>query len=309
MTPTDIANRALQHLGASRIADGALLTEDSKNASEVRACYDSLRRLELRSNFWSFAIRKAVLRPLTTTTKFITFGNYAAGTTYAKNDIVVSAGIVYQSRIASNIGNTPASSPAAWARYTGPDTADTHTTTVSYYAGEFVVASSVLYLSKISDNTDTPPSSNWQAMTTAPTLNDPNIVYPIGFGPASQTTTRNVLKLPTGFLRLASQDPKRVQAPSDWVLENGFVLSEFPGAVIFRYVADIADTDQFDPAFSEGLSARIAMDLCETITQSNTKKSILIALYNDTMAKARMVNSIENGWIEPPEDDYITVRH
>ena len=46
---TQLANRALQHCGAPRIAAGALLTEDSKNASEIRECYDPLRRAEHRS--------------------------------------------------------------------------------------------------------------------------------------------------------------------------------------------------------------------------------------------------------------------
>ena len=39
-TETEVANRGLQRIGAGRIVAGALWTEDSNNASEIRACYD-----------------------------------------------------------------------------------------------------------------------------------------------------------------------------------------------------------------------------------------------------------------------------
>ena len=68
LTPIDIANRALQHVGASRIDPTLGFTEISKNAQEISFCYDKLRRAELRRNVWRFAIRSAVLRPIDTTT-------------------------------------------------------------------------------------------------------------------------------------------------------------------------------------------------------------------------------------------------
>jgi hypothetical protein len=39
---------------------------------------------------------------------------YSSGTTYGIGDVVNSAGLIYQSIIAGNVGNTPASSPSAW---------------------------------------------------------------------------------------------------------------------------------------------------------------------------------------------------
>lgn len=44
---------------------------------------------------------------------------YAGGTTYGIGDLVTSAGIVYRSLQAANVGNTPISSPAFWAAQTG----------------------------------------------------------------------------------------------------------------------------------------------------------------------------------------------
>jgi len=41
------------------------------------------------------------------------------GTTYAEGDLVVDAGVNYYSKVSSNIGNTPASSPTKWYALTG----------------------------------------------------------------------------------------------------------------------------------------------------------------------------------------------
>lgn len=51
-------NRALQKVGARRIATE---DEDSKEVETCSACYDSLRRDELRGNAWKFAIKRVQL--------------------------------------------------------------------------------------------------------------------------------------------------------------------------------------------------------------------------------------------------------
>ncbi len=54
----EIANRALQYLGAKRIA---ALTEDSRNAQAINACFESVKLAELRKHPWAFAIARASL--------------------------------------------------------------------------------------------------------------------------------------------------------------------------------------------------------------------------------------------------------
>lgn len=51
----DIANRALQKVGAKRIAS---LTEDSVNGRAVNAMYDSIRQTLLQSFPWKFAVTR-----------------------------------------------------------------------------------------------------------------------------------------------------------------------------------------------------------------------------------------------------------
>ena len=136
ITATDIANRACQRVGAARIAAGALLTENSRQASEIRACYDMLRRFELRRNVWRFAIRTVALRPMdNNNAKIITFGAFDNSATYGINDIIVGDdGQIYYSRVGSNTGNLPSTNPAKWALYFGPDVASEFVTT---WAGTF----------------------------------------------------------------------------------------------------------------------------------------------------------------------------
>lgn len=54
-SPVEIANRALQKLGAKRISAFA---DGSANARAVQTCYDVLRQAELRKHRWSFAIQR-----------------------------------------------------------------------------------------------------------------------------------------------------------------------------------------------------------------------------------------------------------
>jgi hypothetical protein len=57
-TSADIANRALQMLGAKLIVN---LTDNSRNAVQVNFLYDKLRVAELRAHVWNFAIMYASL--------------------------------------------------------------------------------------------------------------------------------------------------------------------------------------------------------------------------------------------------------
>lgn len=67
VSDVSIANLALQKLGATRITS---LTEDSRNARSVNACYEHLRDKELRAHKWNFAIKRTTLAPSATDPDF-----------------------------------------------------------------------------------------------------------------------------------------------------------------------------------------------------------------------------------------------
>jgi hypothetical protein len=281
LTSVDIANRALQHVGAKRITS---LSDDSKNAAAVSFVYPKLRRAELRRNVWRFAIRKAALRPIGPDSKRFAF-------------------------------TTPPTD------YAGPLIAQLWDATTVYWSGELVYnvsgMTTTVYQSRISGNeaavTDT---ASWRVV--AGTLTAIEFDYPIGAGPITQEATRNVFELPANYLRRAPQDPKEgshsIQgAPTnlnydDWNFEGNYLISSFSTPIVLRFVADITDVSSMDDLFCEGLGCRIGLEVCEELTQSADKISTIGAFYKEFMGDARQVNSIEIGSDEPPLDDYIATR-
>lgn len=129
---------------------------------------------------------------------------------------------------------------------------------------------------------------------------------------ASSTTPSfgkaNAYPLPSDFLRLLPRDPLDNLNDRDWQIEGRELLTDESGAFDLRYVAQITDPNTMDPLFREALSASLAMELCEELSQSNTKKADLKNDYKDKIRTAMRVNAIENIPTEAPEDTFITVR-
>jgi hypothetical protein len=415
----DIANRVCQRCGVQQILD---INEDSTNNTEITFAYDKLRRAELRRNIWTFAIRKAVLRPLTTTTLLLAPNPWLPTTTYMLGTVVADAnGILWMSTITDSLANSPAST-SAWEEYFGPMSADVFDSTTAYYAGEMCYKSAgnpggfVIFMSLVNGNADVPstatpwsatvqygkdsivsysgsqwrsliavnsnisPASvplafdanaiyafgntatgsdgyiytslansnsghdpvndavNWSnttvpaAWTNVPTLypsstnwlpifaglNPMPIMYPLGCGPVTDSTTKNIFRLPAGYLRKANQDPKAgavswLGAPggasyTDWNIEGKFITSLESTAIVFRFGADVTDVTAMDDMFCEGLACRIAKEVVERLTQSTAKLGAISAAYKEVMGDARTVNAIEVGSEESPEDDWISVR-
>lgn len=421
LVPLDIQNRACQHLGATRIASAS---EDSVNNAETSFAYNKVRRAELRRNYWSFAIKKAVLRPIDTTTFLLAPALWNVGTQYLPGSVVSDAnGFLWVSNQANNIGNQPGLSPV-WDGYYGSMSADAYDTTGStaYFAGDLVYmqntnGSYTVYMSLQNSNTEVPNvadawsatatyqqdetvsylgtqwrslialntnnipvngPANWvatqtystgnqvtgtdgfiytsvgngnignnpvtdngshwtntnvpNAWTSNPTvpvsssiwvplyasLTSFNFIYPINTGPLSQEITKNVFRLPANYLRRAPQDPKAgmysfLGAPAyntadDWLTEGKFLISQCATPIIFRFVADVLNVPEMDDLFCEGFAARLAVETCESITNSNAKQQTCNNAYKLFMSEARIVDSIESGPVEPPEDDYVTCR-
>ena len=309
--PEDIANRALQHIGAERIT---LFTDGTKNSDETAFAYDRLRQAELRDNIWRFALRRCVLRAITSTTKSYTPPVYASGTTYPVGAIVSynngQVTEVFQSVASSNIGNVPGRS-TQWTTYGGPLYADAWAGTNTYLPGELAIDTTAYVCLVQSTNQPSVTPSEWVAVNG--TLAAVEILYPIGTGPAEQTFTRNIYPLPNGFLREAKQDPRTGVDTSkllygDWLIENKFIVTRESQAVIYRYVADMVNVADFDVLFCEALAARLALELCEVFTQSQPKAGQIGQQYSHFLAIAKDTNALEEasvpmaGGFSIPED-------
>lgn len=183
-----IANRALQALGVNRVSS---LDEGSKNADAVKFVFDFVRDAELRTNFWSFAIKRA----------------------------------------------------------------------------------------QLAADSETP-----------------------AFGRTYQYS------LPADFVRLAPQDPTYASGYSDWLREGNKILTEDAGPLNIRYVCNSVSAETYDPNFADALAARIAMEVCEELTQSAAKADRLEAKYKYFVDLARKTNGIEAGPIAPEIDEMVAVR-
>lgn len=428
--PVDIANRALQHCGASRIATPDF-SENSRNCAEVSFCYDKLRKAELQRRYWTFAIKRQVLRPIDQNTMLLAPSLWMSGMTYFAGSIVADAtGMLWTSTIPNNLGNDPLLT-SFWAPYFGPmavplydtsgttaylagelvyttpgdgtnrvylslqsansdvpSTATAYDRTVTYFKNQVVTFASVAYMSLIDLNLNNEPDlapALWASGTTyaagakvggsdgmvyqsigsGNVGNDPtldggvhwtntgvlnpwttvftsgtgsvkwleiggtefpagvglvqlNIVYPLGAGPSTQSQTSNVYHLPAGYLRLASQNPKPGLNPlggpsgvnaNDWLIEGKYLVTNYAGAIVLRFVADVTDVTMMHIMFCEGLAARIALEVCEPLTQSAAKVATIGKMYDRWMSEAGIVDAIEDDFEDPPDDVYLTVRY
>ncbi len=143
-----------------------------------------------------------------------------------------------------------------------------------------------------------------------------NIVYPLNSGPLSQTNTQNAFMKPAGYLRVAPQNPKMglntVGGPTgspydDWLFEGSYLISGDSGPISLRFIANITDVARMHTNFCELLACDIALGVCQTITQSDAKLNSIRMSKRDALDNA-LVDGIENGWVDPPQDDLIAVR-
>lgn len=256
---------------------------------------------------------------------------------YSKNQVVTYLGNTYMSLIDLNKAQVPLSTLLPWNIAT------------SYNLGDVVSTSDGLYYSSLgSGNTGFDPTTDlgvhWLLQGLTPWtrtfvggsgsvkwlqiggaefpvgvgLATMNITYPLGAGPASQDSSRNIFHLPAGFLRIAPQNPKAAPVSylgaaggdtyNDWLFEGGFLVSSEINPIPLRFVANITDVSRMDPMFCEGLAARVGMEVCEPVTQSTAKLGVIAKIYDEWMSRAKAQNAIEQGWEDPPVDDFIACR-
>ena len=145
-----------------------------------------------------------------------------------------------------------------------------------------------------------------------------DLQWPIGAGPFSDSTTKNVFRLPAGYLRLADQNPKSgivswLGVPGnppqlDWDFFGDYFISWEAYPIVFRFVADVVDVTKFPSTFCEALAARIGMEVAPILTQSTAKVADIRLEYQKWIGIATLKSGIEMGAVMPPLDDLISCR-
>ena len=94
-----------------------------------------------------------------------------------------------------------------------------------------------------------------------------------------------------------------------WTVEGRKILTDEGTVLNLRYQKREEDPNQYDALLQEALAARLAFEMCEEITQSNTKKDSAFRDYEDLMDQAQLRDSQEQSPAELYEDDWINVRY
>lgn len=123
--------------------------------------------------------------------------------------------------------------------------------------------------------------------------------------------------LPSDFLRLiqvneampgVSLTDYRTYGEAEYAIEGSRIACNFDTPLKLRYVARIGDPEKFDPLFVQALACRITMELCEELTQSNTKIQIAQQAYTLAIREAVRVDAIESPPEPLPDDSWILSR-
>lgn len=114
--------------------------------------------------------------------------------------------------------------------------------------------------------------------------------------------------LPSDFIRLSNDYPEDNLNSKDWEIEGQKIYTDDTSPIYIRYVARITDPNVMSSLFREYFATVLAFELCEEITQSNTKKAQLEKDVRMLEMKAKKSNAFQRIAQTPPEDEWITVR-
>ena len=123
--------------------------------------------------------------------------------------------------------------------------------------------------------------------------------------------------VPADFLRIDMVDDRFPAAVMDnyidaeyleWTLEGNVILTDIGAPLKLRYIAQVTDPTEWDTNFREALASRIAMEVAEDLTQSDTKKQAAAKDYDRAIRQAIRINAIERPAVAPPDNTWIISR-
>lgn len=95
---------------------------------------------------------------------------------------------------------------------------------------------------------------------------------------------------------------------SAYAYENGFILTDYVAPLNLRYVARIEDPTMFDALFVESFACKLAMEIAEPLTQSNTKRDQATREYQFAVREAIRSSSIEKPPVKVADDTWLLAR-
>lgn len=124
-------------------------------------------------------------------------------------------------------------------------------------------------------------------------------------------------QLPTNCLRVVQVDEYfpgvsltdyRGASEAAYQIEGRKILTNIAAPLKIRYVSRVEDTGTWDGAFIEAFACKLAVEACERLTQSNTKRDMAWKEYNEALRVAVFSDAIENPPEALPDDTWVMSR-
>lgn len=116
-------------------------------------------------------------------------------------------------------------------------------------------------------------------------------------------------QLPPDYLRLLVDDNELItQGVDDRNIEGDKIVTDEAGPLEIVYIARIEETSLFAASFVKALAADLAFEICEEITNSNSKKEALREDRKEAIRDGRRTGAIERRATHPREDSWLTAR-
>jgi hypothetical protein len=112
-------------------------------------------------------------------------------------------------------------------------------------------------------------------------------------------------EFPSDLLRLLEIRDLRAD---EYQIEGNKILTD-ESVLYLRYIRQVTDPNEYDALFIDTVSLRLAYEMCESLTQSNTKRELLWRDYENSMTRAKLVDAQENPPTVFAEDSWLESRY
>jgi hypothetical protein len=94
----------------------------------------------------------------------------------------------------------------------------------------------------------------------------------------------------------------------EFTIEGRTILTNLAAPLPVIYIKRVTDTTQFQANFTKGFAAQLAMDVCEALTQSETKRARAERELSKEITLAIRANAIELPPRKLPDDEWLMSR-
>jgi hypothetical protein len=118
----------------------------------------------------------------------------------------------------------------------------------------------------------------------------------------------NAFDLPADYLAPLPPYPEDNRQDLDWIIENGQIITDNSSPLDFRYIAQITDVDDMHVLFKKTLSAMLAEETAEILTQSNSKQEYALKRKEFWLTEAKKHGACETVSVLQPTDSWVSAR-